>query len=862
MAIPLILGGAMLVGSMVASRALMPKPVMPRATEPSRIYGLELQTSGYGKPIPILYGTRKIAGHLIRADNFQEHPHVERQRVGGGGKKEPSQTFTQTSYTYSVRMMLALCEGPIANLGLAWIDGQPVTGSITEWNYEVLHGNRVQAPWTALSTTITGKTETRSFKGTLVNNRVTLPEPALDVYEVRVTAFIAPVICKEVQSLPLTQLGQFFFTTSDPRTVHASGDQSGWVTVYYTVAAAVSTPVDQLPGFGGTAILANREVDLGSTATLKNHTMEVFGLGATEVVPYAGGPFGPYWNGPWAHVSAPADCQPANAIYDIITNAVYGAGMAACIDIPALENYRNYCHAAEFYLSPIIDAQRPLIQYLNEWLEATNSGAFWSASGPNGAGQLKIVPYGDREIQRTGIQLTSGSTYITVNYTYAPTTNPVYDLSNDDFVAEGDEDPITVERIPLAETFNVFPVEYSERQHRQYDAVTVEYPEAADVALHGKRVAGVTSLPSICRRNIAEQISKMKALRSIHVRNRYRFKLGWRFALLEPMDLVTLTEPNLGLDHHVVRIIAVEEDADGTITIEAEEWPIGIAGTTQLVLDYSDGNGDYGAVVLPGNAQPPQMAMVPYLHSEDSETMVLATCGYGSNWGGCDVYISWDALDYGYAGSLLSKSSVGFLNADLPAHPASSLDLTNTLTAGMQMSWSELVGRADAERDDFSFALMIADPLNPEIVSFSDVTAIDTHVYNCTKIRRGAYGTTRAFHPAGTPIFVLDTNVLQIAIPSQRLGQTLTVKLVSFNKAQGGRQDLATVKEYPFTTYAVFPPRPTSITMQVSSVAPAKGINQYRENLSESAAKVSLNDSKIAAPQFAVINWVMEEPLP
>jgi hypothetical protein len=61
--------------------------------------------------------------------------------------------------------------------------------------------------------------------------------------------------------------------------------------------------------------------------------------------------------------------------------------------------------------------------------------------------------------------------------------------------------------------------------------------------------------------------------RKAYVRNTYKFGLGWRYALLEPMDIVLLTDSTLGLLNKAVRIVAIEEDDNGELTITAEEIP-------------------------------------------------------------------------------------------------------------------------------------------------------------------------------------------------------------------------------------------------------------------------------------------------
>jgi hypothetical protein len=61
--------------------------------------------------------------------------------------------------------------------------------------------------------------------------------------------------------------------------------------------------------------------------------------------------------------------------------------------------------------------------------------------------------------------------------------------------------------------------------------------------------------------------------RKAYIRNTYRFKLGWRYALLEPMDIVLLTDTALGLTDAAVRITEIAEDDNGELTVTAEEIP-------------------------------------------------------------------------------------------------------------------------------------------------------------------------------------------------------------------------------------------------------------------------------------------------
>jgi hypothetical protein len=100
------------------------------------------------------------------------------------------------------------------------------------------------------------------------------------------------------------------------------------------------------------------------------------------------------------------------------------------------------------------------------------------------------------------------------------------------------------------------------------------------------RKADPTSLRCITRAAHAAKISELLARRALHTsRVKYQFRLGWRFALLEPFDIVTLTDSVLGLDRRPVRITEIEEQEDGTFEVVAYEiGTISVAATAAYTV--------------------------------------------------------------------------------------------------------------------------------------------------------------------------------------------------------------------------------------------------------------------------------------
>jgi len=96
------------------------------AKQGPRLGDLRIQTSTYGKAIPQIFGTARIAGNTIWSTQLLETAHSS----GGGGKGGGG--GGQGSYTYAASFAVALCSTtrpdgtcvPIAGVGRIWADGQ------------------------------------------------------------------------------------------------------------------------------------------------------------------------------------------------------------------------------------------------------------------------------------------------------------------------------------------------------------------------------------------------------------------------------------------------------------------------------------------------------------------------------------------------------------------------------------------------------------------------------------------------------------------------------------------------------------------------------------------------------------------
>jgi hypothetical protein len=250
------------------------------------------------------------------------------------------------------------------------------------------------------------------------------------------------------------------------------------------------------------------------------------------------------------------DSNPKDVLNDFLTDPNHGA-LFPSAQIASLTAFRDYCTAAGIFLSPVYTTQQSAAQHMQELLALANSAFVWSD------GLLKVVPFGDTAITANGV-------------TFTPNVTPLYNLIDDDFIAAADTDPVLVKRKPQADAYNHIQLQFENRA-KDYNADIAEAKDQTSIELTGLRTAPVMNAPHIKDAQVARTVVQLALQRQVYVRNTYEFYLGFRYVLLEPMDLVTLTDASLGLNQTTVRLVQIEEQDDGTFLCTAEEWPFGVA---------------------------------------------------------------------------------------------------------------------------------------------------------------------------------------------------------------------------------------------------------------------------------------------
>lgn len=111
--------------------------------EGARLTDLSVQSSAYGKVIPIIYGNMRLAGNVIWSLPIKET--VSTKTASGGGKGGGGKVVQkQTTYSYSVTLAIAICEGEIDDIIRVWADAEVVNPALG--TYRMYKGTETQSP--------------------------------------------------------------------------------------------------------------------------------------------------------------------------------------------------------------------------------------------------------------------------------------------------------------------------------------------------------------------------------------------------------------------------------------------------------------------------------------------------------------------------------------------------------------------------------------------------------------------------------------------------------------------------------------------------------------------------------------------
>lgn len=463
--------------------------------------------------------------------------------------------------------------------------------------------------------------------------------------------------------------------------------------------------------------------------------------------------------------------NPRDIIVDLLTSAHYGAGFPAS-KFGNLTIFSAFCVADGLAISPVYNKQKAAHEIITDLMTLTNSAVYFSE------GLLKIVPLSDTSVSANG-----------ANY-FAPNT-PVYDLNDDDFIITSGE-PVKMHRNSTADAFNQIQVEFLNSVN-QYNVEISEARDQAAVDTYGLLTKNPLTMHAITDAATARNVAQMILQRALYVRNTFEFTLSWKYCLLEPTDILTITDADLGLNAYAVRITAVEEDADGQLNITAEDYPAGV--THSATYPSASGTGwstNYN--ITGGMVVTPAFFEVPATKSATGLAVSVAVTGNDVNYGGCEIWTSYDGTTYKRIGKVYGGSRYGVTTNTVTSADA------QVQSVALSGNGGQLLAASATDAANLATLCLVGD----EYLSYTTAALTSANNYNLTLKARGSYQTPAAAHSSGAKFIRIDNAITtgdNLAL--SMIGQTLHFKFLSFNKFSGGLQALGDVVDYTYTVTGV-----------------------------------------------------------
>jgi len=721
---------------------------------------LDITSSSFGVPIAIVFGTHKVSGNCIDYIDFTRVTNTESSGKGG--------SVTSTSYTYYVAVAIGMCEGEVNGIGRIWDSGTAYEkNSInsnwsldsttlaaikalyydsdgdaldTEDDLSVFYGSKNQDPWSYMTSKHNGTTTYTGSGSGVVSSansyKITITVPTGYTFG----SLKSVSVDSDYYSFNSSSLTFTFSPVFTNQTITYTYTYYG-----YSVSdnhALIYPYIAYVAGY----------LDLGSDNTLPSYGFEIFGKNI--------------------YGSGNLDAEPYYIIRGILFDNVFGIGYSSDY-LYDMTQYRNYCLASGLFLSLVIeDDQSQAADVLSDIMTATNSQAVMTQ------GKLKIIPYGTSTITANGV-------------TFTPDLDAVFSLTDDDYLNA--DEPVKENQDDTSDIYNFQQLTFKNRADEYADDV-VSFEDLASIKDIGLKKADSVSLDCICTATVAGVVIQNIGERTIYHRKTYEIVLPYYpYIVLDPMDLLEVTESYLGIDAELMRItdISISDKLEITITVEE----VGVTGSG--TVEYSGQTAiraSSNAAVSPGDVNTPTIFEPPSELGNGYEVWA-AVSGASSNWGGCYVYISSDGDTYKKVGEITSKARQGVLTAALAS--GDDPDTANTLKVNLTESLGELSSGTQDDADDYNTLCYV----DSELVSYETATlGSSSYNYTLSYLRRGVYGTTIAEHASGSDFLRIDSDrFFQYEFTEEDIGKTVYLKFCSYNIFDACVQSLADVTEYTYT---------------------------------------------------------------
>lgn len=307
-------------------------------------------------------------------------------------------------------------------------------------------------------------------------------------------------------------------------------------------------------------------------------------------------------------------------------------------------------------------------------------------------------------------------------------------------------------------------------------------------------------------------------------RTSFQWATGPNYMWLEPTDVVTLQKGN---ESYLVRIIKKDEEQKGKTNWQGVlEDPACYSvdpNTAKMPTPISISS---SPSTDPGPMNSPLIFEPPLSVTGNTPELWVVTSGSQPDWGGCQVYTSYDNSNWLYAGAQQGNQPMGTLTAALAS--GSDPDSVNTLSVSLTESLGTLSSVTQSIADAFRNLAYV----DGEIISWETATLTSTNNYNVTYLRRGVYGSQNRSHASGS-VFASLNDPFRITINPGDIGKTVYLRFVPINNRSFATSSVSSQTSYSY----VF----TGVNTQVNPVTNLT-INQV-SNLDTATLNVSWTSS-------------------
>lgn len=485
------------------------------------------------------------------------------------------------------------------------------------------------------------------------------------------------------------------------------------------------------------------------------------------------------------------DVNPADFILHILKKIGVWSGSGSEENmVSGIGNFRNYCAANNLLISsPSETSQRKGQDIIKDICDLFDVYFFWSNN------KFKIAI---KDHTKTG--------------NWNPNKTVIYDLTPDDMLEQADGAIVSFSRKDSSEIYNRFTVEFNNRANDyETETISLELPES--IRETGLRQQSTISAPYVYTKNRAIKLAQIASRKNQRERNKYTIKLDWAYALLEPGDLITLTDPVIGLEKQIAMVDSVVENKDGTIQVDLlqyvdGDYEAGVIDMEDDVYNLVDYNIEPSPTAAPIIFQPPTAAT----SSGNPELWIAIKGEDPETWGGCNLMIANQDSNYQYMGQFQKVSSYGKLTQRLLSNEV-------TFTANINGDF-ENATKLDALHGNSLFWV------NGECMSYETATKKADGSWTFGNLHRGQFYTDAVNHEIGEDVVFCDGSLFSMNLTSSMFGRQLFFKFPSMNVFGSNSEDETDAETYAYRIAA-----PSSIDTSGVSVRPHVAMNELTGEL-------------------------------